>query len=60
MNGILISRKERQEKLSQYGLFLTTENIVRWKRDNRDHPRNWSTPRKAYDLGLIILLDFWA
>jgi hypothetical protein len=54
------SREERQEYLYRHGLYLTTDDVVRWKRSSPDHPRNWKRARKAYDVGLIILLDFWA
>ena len=60
MAQVVKSPEEHQEHLSQQGLYLTTDNLVRWKGSSPDHPRNWSRKRKVYDAGLIILLDFWA
>ncbi|CAG8412288.1 unnamed protein product [Penicillium salamii] len=46
--------------LHQHSLELTPDGkYVRWLRDHPKHPRNWSTPRKAYDLTLICLLDLF-
>lgn len=57
---VIKSQKERQQQLAHYGLYQTADNIVRWKKISPDHPRNWSSKRKAYDIGVIVLLDFWA
>ncbi|KAG5929130.1 hypothetical protein E4U42_007034 [Claviceps africana] len=32
---------------------------IRWSVSNKRHPRNWSTCRKTYDIGLVIFLDFF-
>ncbi|CAG8961535.1 hypothetical protein HYFRA_00013953 [Hymenoscyphus fraxineus] len=44
--------------LSDLGLELDSEGIVRWERSNKLHPRNWSLSRKLYDISLIVILDF--
>ncbi|RFU25011.1 hypothetical protein B7463_g11325, partial [Scytalidium lignicola] len=45
--------------LEELGLRLEDGGRVRWKQDAAAHPRNWSTYRKCYDLGLIFLLDLF-
>ena len=48
-----------QEELLRHGLELDQQKNVHWQSNNSDHPRNWSTTRKSYDIGLIIFLDFF-
>ncbi|KAL4916059.1 major facilitator superfamily domain-containing protein [Aspergillus aurantiobrunneus] len=46
--------------LEVHGLELTPDRqYVRWVSTNPNHPRNWNTARKAYDIGLIIILEFY-
>lgn len=46
--------------LQEHSLELTPDGrYVRWLRDHPKHPRNWSFPRKAYDLILICVLDLF-
>ena len=46
--------------LEDNGLELTADGqFVRWSASNKKHPRNWHMPRKIYDTGLIIFLDFF-
>ena len=47
------------ELLSYSGLKIGNDCYVQWALDNPAHPRNWSGKRKAYDLGLILFLDFF-
>ncbi|KAL4936249.1 hypothetical protein BDV06DRAFT_205411 [Aspergillus oleicola] len=48
------------DQLAQHGLEMDPESgYVRWKRDSRDHPRNWSAMRKAYDTSLVMLFEFY-
>ncbi|KAL4779566.1 major facilitator superfamily domain-containing protein [Aspergillus varians] len=49
-----------QIALEDQGLELTPDGrYVRWASNNVNHPRNWHPVRKAYDIGLIILLEFY-
>ncbi|PKY00706.1 MFS multidrug transporter [Aspergillus campestris IBT 28561] len=46
--------------LVAHGLGLAPDgSFVRWLEKNPRHPRNWSTPRKFYDLIVIHLCDFF-
>ncbi|KAE8152372.1 MFS general substrate transporter [Aspergillus avenaceus] len=47
--------------LEAQGLELKSneKDIVRWSATNPRHPRNWSPLRKAYDITIIILLEFY-
>ena len=46
------------ESLSCSGLKVGNDGYVQWAMDSPAHPRNWSRDRKAYDLGLILFLEF--
>lgn len=46
------------ELLSCSGLKIGNDGYVQWALDSPLHPRNWSRGRKAYDLGLILFLEF--
>ncbi|KOC11239.1 hypothetical protein AFLA70_617g000370 [Aspergillus flavus AF70] len=35
------------------------KDLMRWAATNPRHPRNWSPLRKAYDITIIILLEFY-
>ncbi|KAL2801872.1 major facilitator superfamily domain-containing protein [Aspergillus granulosus] len=49
-----------QIALEEHGLEFTPDGLyIRWARTNPKHPRNWGKLRKAYDIGLIILLEFY-
>lgn len=39
--------------------FTDDGQYVRWSNTNPRHPRNWHPLRKAYDIGIIILLEFY-
>ncbi len=47
------------ELLSYSGLKIGNDGYVQWATGNPAHPRNWSRARKAYDLGLILFLEFF-
>lgn len=48
------------EGLKELELELTPDGrYVRWANTNPRHPRNWHPLRKAYDIGIIILLEFY-
>ncbi|KAL4963144.1 major facilitator superfamily domain-containing protein [Aspergillus stella-maris] len=48
------------DHLAKYGLEKDPESgYVRWRRDSKDHPRNWSPMRKAYDTSLVMLFEFY-
>lgn len=46
------------ELLSCSGLKIGNDGYVQWALDSPAHPRNWSRGRKAYDVGLILSLEF--
>ena len=50
-----------EDALEDQGLERTGDekNTVRWAFMNPRHPRNWSLRRKAYDITIIILLEFY-
>jgi len=46
--------------LSEHELELTPDGqLVRWRRDNKRHPRNWPLPRRVYDISIIFFLDLF-
>ncbi|OJJ32668.1 hypothetical protein ASPWEDRAFT_60982 [Aspergillus wentii DTO 134E9] len=46
--------------LLQHDLEFTPDGrFVRFKPDNKTHPRNWSLTRKSYDIGMIFMLDLF-
>lgn len=46
--------------LTQYELELTADRqYIRWGSKNPQHPRNWGTARKVYDLTVITLMDLF-
>jgi hypothetical protein len=50
---------EHNEALQELGLSLEDNGYVKWRTDCTAHPRNWSASRKAFDTGLILLLDLF-
>ncbi|KAG5984364.1 hypothetical protein E4U55_005039 [Claviceps digitariae] len=49
-----------QDLLELHQLEYTPDGeSIRWSVSNKRHPRNWSTWRKGYDVGLVIFLDFF-
>ena len=53
------SSAEYVEVLEQLGLKLGDDGYVKWKGDCTAHPRNWRASRKAFDTGLILMLDLF-
>ena len=46
--------------LTEKELELTPDGrYIRWASSNPRHPRNWHPLRKAYDIAIIILLEFY-
>jgi hypothetical protein len=45
--------------LEELGLRLVEDGYVKWRPDASAHPRNWTTSRKAFDTGLVLLLDLF-
>lgn len=39
-------------------LELNNEGAIRWNKDNRRHPRNWSAGLKAYSSTVVLILEF--
>jgi hypothetical protein len=48
-----------KEHLRLQELEMTGNRVVRWKRDASQHPRNWATKRKVFDVTLVMFLDFF-
>ncbi|KAJ9492109.1 hypothetical protein VN97_g1119 [Penicillium thymicola] len=55
------TRLEVGHALELQGLKRTGDekNLVGWAAMNPRHPRNWSNARKAYDVSIIIFLEFY-
>lgn len=48
------------EQVARHGLEIDPESgYIRWRKDSRDHPRNWSAVRKTYDTSLVMFLEFY-
>lgn len=46
--------------LSEHQLEFTPDGeLVRWRRDNKRHPRNWPLPRRVFDISVIFFLDLF-
>jgi hypothetical protein len=48
-----------EAKLAAAGLERRRDNLIYWRSDCKDHPRNWSARRKVFDTTVIILLEFY-
>lgn len=48
-----------QEDLSRHGLERSYTGYIQWKKNSKDHPRNWSFGRKFYDTSVIISLELY-
>lgn len=49
-----------QLALKEQELELTSDGrYIRWANTNPRHPRNWHPLRKVFDIGVIILLEFY-
>jgi len=46
-------------QLAQQGLQRGSDGLISWQRGSKDHPRNWTTARKAFDTTVIIFLEFF-
>jgi hypothetical protein len=51
-------RTEFLAALIAAGLELNDKGAIRWNKDNRRHPRNWSAGLKAYSSTVILILEF--
>lgn len=47
------------ELLLGLGVEKRPDGLVHWRSDSKDHPRNWSARRKAFDTTVIILFEFY-
>lgn len=47
------------EVFEELGLRVVEDGYVKWREDAPMHPRNWSAPRKAFDISLVLLLDLF-
>ncbi len=45
--------------LARYGLERRADNALHWLANSKDHPRNWSTWRKTFDITVIILMGIY-
>ncbi|KAK8111752.1 uncharacterized protein PG998_008209 [Apiospora kogelbergensis] len=46
-------------ELRAHGLERGPDDLIRWRRDSPDHPRNWSSRRKGFDTTVIIFFEFF-
>ena len=54
-----VLHEQFSEEIRNLGLAVTRDGYVRWDRRSPAHPRNWTARRKAYDIGVIIFLEFF-
>jgi hypothetical protein len=47
------------ELLADLGLERRSDGLISWQSDSKDHPRNWTAGRKAFDTTVIIFLEFF-
>jgi hypothetical protein len=48
------------EQLARHGLGIDpSDGYIRWLKDSKDHPRNWTVLRKTNDTSLVMLLEFY-
>ena len=50
---------DRHTELDQHGLRLGANDYVEWKPDEKQHPRNWSTQKKTYNVALVCFMECW-
>ncbi|KAK5731543.1 hypothetical protein LTS12_027255, partial [Elasticomyces elasticus] len=41
------------------GISISSAGVVTWRDDSPDHPRNWTTARKSYDIVVVGMLEFF-
>ncbi|KAK8015230.1 hypothetical protein PG990_008526 [Apiospora arundinis] len=46
-------------ELHAHGLERGPDGLIRWRCDSPDHPRNWSSCRKVFDITVIIFFEFF-
>ncbi|KAJ6158003.1 hypothetical protein N7485_010829 [Penicillium canescens] len=47
------------EQLERHGLELSSTGYVQWRRDCKDHPRNWTVWRKLYDTTTAMFFELY-
>ncbi|KAL2817607.1 major facilitator superfamily domain-containing protein [Aspergillus granulosus] len=58
--AISTSKTVTEAQLARHGLELEpSTGYIRWRKDTKDHPRNWSTCRKTFDTSLVMFLEFY-
>jgi hypothetical protein len=45
--------------LASLGLERRSDGLISWASNSKDHPRNWTNARKAFDTTVIISLEFF-
>ena len=50
---------QEPELLADLGLERRSDGLISWRSDSKDHPRNWTAARKAFDTTVIIFLEFF-
>lgn len=59
-NFVKLEQSCAKAVLSEHELEFTADGqLVRWRRDNKHHPRNWPLPRRVYDISIIFFLDLF-
>ncbi|KAA6414682.1 MAG: MFS multidrug transporter [Lasallia pustulata] len=54
-----VLHEQFRAEIESLGLAVTGDGYVRWDKQSPAHPRNWTARRKAYDIGVIIFLEFF-
>ena len=52
-------KAQLRSELDSHGLQIGHEGFVEWKLDEKRHPRNWNVSKKAFNVGLVCVFDFW-
>ncbi|KAL2795561.1 major facilitator superfamily domain-containing protein [Aspergillus keveii] len=49
-----------EAQLARHGLELEpSTGYICWRKDSKDHPRNWPVLRKTFDTSLVVFLEFY-
>ncbi|KAL4816673.1 major facilitator superfamily domain-containing protein [Aspergillus spinulosporus] len=55
-----VSNAITDDQLCPHGLEIDPgSGCIRWEKNSKDHPRNWSSSRKMYDSSLVMFLELY-
>lgn len=57
--GDVPKKHENNDDLAAAGLERRNDDLIYWRADCKDHPRNWTGRRKAFDTTVIILFELY-